>query len=200
MRIAPTTHQKAACRRRRRSRREARPQGSLLWPRMRRWYHDARRRQEDSPVTVFACQLSPARLTSSCWSSGFYCQVLYAKVEPIKRRFDAAAAHARGGSGGTDPREVPGGSHRLGPSCRLVPGHIRKAVPLLQTVRWPSHLLPSATRAHRGADTGRKALSRGLTRQPRPPKKVWLTGRAFPTLTAWARFTTATTSTSCGAT
>ena len=66
---------------------------------------------------------------------------------------------------------MPGGSHRLGPSCRLVPGHIRKALPLLPIVRWPSHLLPSATRAHRGADTGRKALSRGLTPQPRPAPK-----------------------------
>jgi hypothetical protein len=151
------------------------------------------------PLTVFACQLSPARLTSSCWSTGFYCQVLYAKVEPIKRRFDATAAHARGGSGGSDPREVPGRSDRSRRSFRVVPGGFAPAVPLFSTIRGQIAVLPCATRAHRGADTGRKAVSRGLTRQPRPPKKVWLTGRAFPSLAPWAPFTTATTSTSSAA-
>ncbi len=161
---------------------------------MRRWYHDARRRREDSPdtLTVFACQLSPARLTSSRCSTSFYCQVLYAKVEPIKRGLDAAAAQARGGSGGSDPRELPGRSDRSRRSFRLVPGEFAPAVPLFSTIRGQIPVLPSATRAHRGADTGRKAVSRGLTRQPRPPKKVWLTGRAFRSLALWARFTTAT--------
>lgn len=141
---------------------------------MRRWYHDARRRQEDSPetLTVFACQLSPARLTSSRWSTGFYCQVLYAKVEPIKRRFDATAAHARGGSGGSDARAMPGRSDRSRRSFRLVPGALAPAVPLFSAVRGGIPVLPCATRAHPGADTGRKAVSRGLTRQPRDLRRT----------------------------
>ena len=130
-------------------------------------------RQEDSPdiLTVFACQLSPARLASSHWSPCFYCQVLYAKVELIKRRFDATAAHARGGSGGSEPRAMPGRSDRSQRSSRLVPGALAPAVPLFSAVREQIPVLPSATRAHRGADTGRKAVSRGLTRQPRPAPK-----------------------------
>ena len=130
-------------------------------------------RQEDSPdtLTVFACQLSPARLTSSCWSTGFYCQVLYAKVEPIKRRFDATAAHARGGSGGSDPRAMPGRSDGSQRSYRLVPGALAPAVPLFSAVRGQIPVPSFATRAHRGADTGRKAVSRGLTRQPRSAPK-----------------------------
>ena len=130
-------------------------------------------REEDSPdtLTVCACQLSPARLTSSHWSTGFYCQVLYAKIEPIKRRFDATAAHARGGSGGSDPRAMPGRSDGSQRSYRLVPGALAPAVPLFSAVRGQIPVPSFATRAHRGADTGRKAVSRGLTRQPRAAPK-----------------------------
>jgi hypothetical protein len=45
------------------------------------------------------------------------------------------------------------------------------AVPLFSAVRGRIPVLPSATRAHRGADTGRKAVSRGLTRQARHTPK-----------------------------
>ena len=116
-------------------------------------------------------QLSPAGVSSSYWSTGFYCQVLYAKVEPIKRRFDATAARARGGSGGSDPRAMPGRSDRSQRSFSLVPGALAPAVPPFSAVRGRIPVLSCATRAHHGADTGRKAVSRGLTRQPRPAPK-----------------------------
>ncbi len=127
--------------------------------------------RQDENIRRTPCQLSPARLTSSCWSTGFYCQVLYAKVEPIKRRFDATAANARGGSGGSDPRAMPGRSDRSQRSFGLVPGALAPAVPLFSAVRGRIPVLSFATRAHRGEDTGRKAVSRGLTRQPRPAPK-----------------------------
>jgi hypothetical protein len=124
-------------------------------------------------MTVFAWQLSPARLASSHWSTGFYGQVLYAKVELIKRRFDATAAHARGGSGGSEPRAMPGRSDRSQRSFGLVPGALVPAVPLFSAVRGRIPVPSFATRAHRGADTGRKAVARGLTRQPRhAPKRA----------------------------
>ena len=123
-------------------------------------------------MTVFACQLSPARPSSSHWSSGFYCQALYAKVEPIKRRFHATAAHALDGRGGSEPRAMPGRSDRSQRSSRLVSGALAPAVPLFSAVRRQIPVPSSATRAHRGADTGRKAVSRGLTRQtPGRPKR-----------------------------